>query len=108
MHPGRVTENRPWWENHPELEAFKRRSLEELEQLPARPPPPPGPDPVYVEVHTGDGWRELGAARDELHRAKERYADAIKAARTAGFSWREIGRVLGVSKQALHRRFGER
>jgi hypothetical protein len=28
------------------------------------------------------------------------------AARTAGFSWTEIGRLLGVSRQQVHRKFG--
>ena len=33
------------------------------------------------------------------------YAEAVRAARAAGMSWGEIGRVLGVAKQLLHRRF---
>jgi hypothetical protein len=40
--------------------------------------------------------------RDDLVRSNARYADAVKAARTAELSWGEIGCVLGVS---LHRRF---
>jgi hypothetical protein len=33
------------------------------------------------------------------------FAGAVKAARAVGFSWEEIGRVLGVPRQLLHRRF---
>lgn len=29
------------------------------------------------------------------------------AARAAGFTWREIGELLGISKQAAHRRYRE-
>jgi DNA-directed RNA polymerase specialized sigma24 family protein len=50
-------------------------------------------------------WRELAAAREDMARARSRYADAVRAARMRGLSWGEIGRVLGVSKQQLHRRF---
>jgi DNA-directed RNA polymerase specialized sigma24 family protein len=69
----------PWWTNNPELEEIKRRALAEL---------------------LGDG--------DDVARARELYADAVLAARTAGLSWGEIGRVLGVSRQQLHRRFSRR
>jgi hypothetical protein len=31
----------------------------------------------------------------------------LSEARVAGCSWAEIGRVLGASKQSLHRRFGD-
>jgi DNA-directed RNA polymerase specialized sigma24 family protein len=50
--------------------------------------------------------RELADARDDLDRARLRYAEAIRAGRIAGYSWAEIGCLLGVSKQSLHRRFG--
>lgn len=33
-------------------------------------------------------------------------AAAVRHARLQGMSWAEIGMVLGVSKQALHKRFG--
>ncbi len=66
------------------------------------------PDPVMTELLIGRCWRELGEARDALARAGARYDAAVLAARTAGFSWREIGSVLGVSKQQLHRQFGTR
>jgi DNA-directed RNA polymerase specialized sigma24 family protein len=43
--------------------------------------------------------------RDDLATARQRYKDAVFAARTAGYSWTEIGRLLGVSRQQVHRQF---
>ena len=63
------------------------------------------PDPVVIDFFSGASLRELAAARDELARVRVRYAEAVRAARAAGMSWGEIGRVLGVAKQLLHRRF---
>lgn len=96
----------PWWANHPDLEEMRRRTLEEIE-LGARDPRPAadGPDPVVTEIMSGACRRGLSSARDDLDRARENYDAAIHAARTAGYSWGEIARILGVSKQALHRRF---
>lgn len=98
---------KPWWEDNAELKEIQRRALEELLGGGDKPEPPgpPEPDPVLKEILDGACWRELGEARDDLARARERYADAVAAARTAGLSWAEIGRVLGVSRQQLHRRF---
>jgi DNA-directed RNA polymerase specialized sigma24 family protein len=97
----------PWWASDPTIAAIRRGVLDEIEQARSRPPGPIGPDPVFVEVASGASGRELAAARDDLHRARLRYADAVRAARVAGYSWGEIGRLLGVSKQSLHRRFGD-
>jgi len=62
-------------------------------------------EPVVQDFFSGAGWRGLAEARDDLSRARIRYAEAVRAARAVGMSWGEIGRVLGVSKQLLHRRF---
>jgi len=64
------------------------------------------PDPVVQDFWSGASMRELAEARDDLERA--RYDDAVRKARTVGFSSGEIGRVLGVSKRLLHRCFGRR
>ena len=80
---------RPWWADDPEIAAIRRRVEEELERASREPITPDAPDPVV----------------DDLARARARYDDAVHQARTAELSWGEIVRVLGVSKQLLHRRF---
>lgn len=46
---------------------------------------------------------EIARAKAEIAREE---AAAVRHARLQGMSWAEIGMVLGVSKQALHKRFG--
>lgn len=101
-------DRKPWWMNHPELEAIRRRVLEEIDERPSSPDHDDEPDPVVDDVLSGASWRELAAARDDLAHARTRYTVAVRAARAVGVSWGEIGRVLGVSRQQLHRRFGNR
>jgi DNA-directed RNA polymerase specialized sigma24 family protein len=98
-------EHKPWWQDDPELEAIRRRTLEELLGDPREPIESDTPDPVVAEMYSGASMRELSAARDDLARARARYEEAVRAARNAGLSWGEIGRLLGLSKQALHRQF---
>ena len=47
----------------------------------------------------------IAEAKAALARAE---SAAIRHARMNGLSWAEIGVVLGVSKQALHKRFGKK
>ncbi len=96
---------RLWWMDDPELVAIRRGVLDELERTEKGATEDDKPDPVVDDVLGGASWRELAAARDDLARAQTRYAAAVRAARARGLSWGEIGRVLGVSKQQLHRRF---
>jgi len=98
-------DHEPWWANDPELAAIRRAVEEDLERAGRRPIQPEGPDPVLADLLSGASVRELAAARDDLTHAQVRYADAVRGARAAGLSWAEIGRILGVSKQLLHRRF---
>lgn len=102
-------EPQPWWATDPDIAAINQAVMDEFVhvQPQPRPPAPTEPDPVLVDVLSGAITRKLAEARDDLHRAKQRYADAIGAARAAGLSWGEIGQVLGVSRQSLHRRFGD-
>lgn len=48
---------------------------------------------------------DVARQRDEVAR---REAAAVRRARTAGYSWEAIGSSLGVSKQAMHKRYGKR
>ena len=95
---------KPWWQDHPELEAIRARVEAEIYRKPDR-PPAPALDPVFADYLSGDSIRELRNARDGLAEAKTRYTDAVRAGRTAGLSWAQIGIVLGVTRQQLHRRF---
>ena len=54
--------------------------------------------PVAQLVRVAEAKREL--SRDE--------EVAVRRARAAGLSWAEIGTLLGVSKQAMHQRYGRR
>jgi hypothetical protein len=95
---------KPWWVDDPQLAAARRRVLDEIANAPDR-PDHTEPDPVLNDMLSGASVRELGQARDDLARAQARYAEAIGSARTCGLSWGEIGTVLGVPRQLLHRRF---
>ncbi|QPG72100.1 hypothetical protein C1S78_001180 [Mycolicibacterium mucogenicum DSM 44124] len=63
---------------------------------------------MLADFYSGNSLRALAEARDGLEAAKERYDQAVFQARAAGWTWPEIARVLGVSKQALHSRFRAR
>lgn len=60
---------------------------------------------VAADMFTGARWREPGTARDDPARTRDQYQAAVLNARAAGLSWGEIGAVLGVSRQQLHRRY---
>ncbi len=62
------------------------------------PPQSPGDDSPVARLAS------VAQAKVELAREE---AAAVRRARTHGMSWAEIGTVLGVSKQALHKRFGK-
>ena len=66
------------------------------------------PDPVLADFYGGISRRALASARDGLAAAKAGYDAAVLAAQAAGWTWPEIARVLGVSRQALHSRFRDR
>jgi DNA-directed RNA polymerase specialized sigma24 family protein len=98
-------QEKPWWADDPEIAAIRRGVMEDIERAGREPFRPDVPDPVLADILSGASVRELSAARDDLARAHARYADAIRKGRAAGLSWGEIGRILGVSRQQLHRRF---
>ncbi|MCX8561924.1 hypothetical protein OS122_13605 [Mycolicibacterium mucogenicum] len=66
---------------------------------------PAPPDPIAADVFGGISRRALAQARDDLASATTQYEQAVRQARANGWTWAEIGRILGVSRQALHRRF---
>ena len=51
---------------------------------------------------------DLEAAIADVRHAESRLRDEVGRCRSAGMSWAAIGRVFGVSAQAVHKRFGER
>jgi hypothetical protein len=97
--------NEPWWVVDPTMIAAREAVDRWLESAEKRPVCEEGSDAVHNEVMNGSCWRELRGAREDLDRARLRYANAVRAARAVGFSWGEIGRLLGVPRQLVHRRF---
>lgn len=51
--------------------------------------------------------RAIGAALTDLERAQKNLDRAVQDAKDAGESWSAIGVVLGTSRQAAHKRFGQ-
>jgi DNA-directed RNA polymerase specialized sigma24 family protein len=100
-----MADGRPWWMDDPEINALRDRALAEIENADDR-PTTDEPDPVLAEFYSGEISRELSAVRDEAEALRLRYRQAVLAAREAGLSWTEIGRLLGVSRQQVHRKFG--
>ena len=60
---------------------------------------------VYQLVHADDGIERLRNFL-EMDRVWQAYLEVIiRRARSQGYSWQEIGDVLGISRQAAHARF---
>lgn len=95
----------PWWATNPAIIAAREEVDKWIESAEQNPVPDDTSDAVHHEAISGSRWRELRGAREDLDRARVRYANAVRAARAVGFSWGEIGRLLGVPRQLVHRRF---
>ncbi len=65
----------------------------------------PGSDPG--QVPGTDGLQAVADAAAALARAEGRMKATVEAARAHGRSWRQIGLVLGLSRQAARDRFGQ-
>jgi hypothetical protein len=61
---------------------------------------------TLARVDSGIPLEALAAARDLSAAADEAMQYAVDGARAAGHSWREIGDVLGTTRQAAFQRFG--
>jgi hypothetical protein len=48
---------------------------------------------------------ELAAVREARHEVTRREEVAVRRARQVGLSWAEIGTLLGVTKQTMHRKY---
>ena len=61
---------------------------------------------LVVQAGDDDPLRALAAVA-ELHREVSRTeAIVVRRARNGGASWEQIARVLGVSRQAVHKKYG--
>jgi hypothetical protein len=68
-----------------------------------------------AKVVTGKDWKKLSLADLAILRAEhkaivdacdELIAERVNQGRVAGGSWAEVGKILGISKQAAQQRFG--
>src|ERR1700677_3135115 len=63
-------------------------------------------DQRHVKLDIGSPREAMLATRDRAVAANEPLQAAVDRARDAGHSWREIGEVLGTTRQAAFQRFG--
>jgi hypothetical protein len=60
-------------------------------------------------IHSADDddpLRALAALRDLRHEADRREALVVRRARSRGIPWAAIATILGVSRQAVHKKYG--
>ena len=97
--------DQPWWATDPAIIALRDEVDRWLDSAQQDPVPDDDFTAIHSDIISGSCRRELRRAREDLVRARARYANAVKAARRVGYSWGEIGRLLEVPRQLLHRRF---
>ena len=67
------------------------------------------PAPLVVDPGYGDRWREeLARVASEIRELRELERRLVGQAITAGATWTEVAKVLGVSRQTAHQRFRRR
>jgi len=59
----------------------------------------PADDPIEL--------RRIGLAQRDIAAAEDGLRKAVRAARAAGYTWADVGRTLGVTRQAAQLRFRE-
>lgn len=64
-------------------------------------------DPAVIEWKDGTRLRNVAKARIELGHAERALRSAVREAHDNGDSWTAIGMVLGISRQAAHRKYAE-
>lgn len=65
-------------------------------------------DAVRTSLGTDDGdgvFAELAAVREAKRDLSRREEVAVRRARHHGLSWAEIGTLLGVTRQTMHRKY---
>ena len=65
-------------------------------------------DAMRTSVGTDDGgsvFDDLAAVREAKHDLARREEVAVRRARHSGLSWAEIGTLLGVTRQTMHRKY---
>jgi DNA-directed RNA polymerase specialized sigma24 family protein len=55
--------------------------------------------------HDGSVFAELAALREAKSDLSRREEVAVRRARNRGLSWAEIGTLLGVTRQTMHRKY---
>jgi CRP-like cAMP-binding protein len=99
-------EGQPSWVRRSLIE-LERDILADIEREAKRPDQDAENAAMAAELFTGARLREVAIADRVARLAALRRDSAIRAARAVGYSWAELGRALGVSRQSLRQRYGE-
>jgi len=65
-------------------------------------------EPEDLRVADTDALRAIAELVDQRHHVDTKLTGAVRSARAAHRSWAEIGAMLGVSKQAAQRKYGDK
>jgi hypothetical protein len=65
-------------------------------------------EPEDLRIADTDALRAIAELVDQRHHVDTELTRAVRSARSADRSWSEIGTMLGVSKQAAQRKYGDK
>ena len=65
-------------------------------------------EPEDLRLADTDALRAIAELADQRHHVDAELTQAVRSARRAHRSWSEIGAMLGVSKQAAQRKYGDK